>query len=163
MRISNNGEILADGRNGTSSQTYYSILPAPGTTRYHFFGNTVGVGTWALQDNGTSTWTSDERRKKNIETTRDGYLDDLTQLRVVKYNWNIQSDDEPKELGLIAQEVEQIFPGLVVEADEPQEGDDYRLKSVKFSVLPFMLLKALQEAAAKIETLEAKVAALEAS
>jgi hypothetical protein len=159
--IFNNGEVLADGRNGTSASIFYSILPSPGTSRNHFFGNTVGIGTWALQGNGTSTWTSDERRKKNIEPTRDGYLEDLAQLRVVKYNWNVQSDDEPKELGLIAQEVEQVFPGLVVEADEPQEGDDYRLKSVKFSVLPFMLLKALQEAAAKIEALEAKVAALE--
>jgi hypothetical protein len=63
-------------------------------------------------------------------------------------------------LGLIAQEVEQVFPGLVQEGGQ-LEGDDFNCKVLKGSVLPFMLLKALQEAAAKIETLEAKVAALE--
>ena len=159
--IDSDGAIIADGRNGAAAQIYYSILPSPGTGRNHFLGNTVGLGSWTLQGNGTSTWTSDERRKKNIETTRDGYLEDLARLRVVKYNWKVHSDNDPKELGLIAQEVEQVFPGLVIEANEPQDGDDYKLKSVKFSVLPFMLLKALQEAAHKIETLETRLSAIE--
>ena len=41
-----------------------------------------------------------ELRRKNIETTRDGYLEDLNRLRVVKYNWNDQEDGTPKDLGL---------------------------------------------------------------
>ena len=123
---------------------------------------TQGTGYFYLYGNGTSSFTSDARKKKNIETTRDGYLEDLSKLRVVKYNWFNQDDSESKELGLIAQEVEQVFPGLVQDGGK-LEGDDFNCKVLKGSVLPFMLLKALQEAAAKIETLEAKVAALEAS
>ena len=135
---------------------------ANNTSSYHLRATTQTVANWYLYGNGTSSFTSDARKKKNIETTRDGYLEDLSRLRVVKYNWFNQDDSEPKELGLIAQEVEQVFPGLVQEADK-LEGDDFNCKVLKGSVLPFMLLKALQEAHAKIGTLEAKVAALEAA
>ena len=120
---------------------------------------TNGTGVFAVYTNGTYATLSDQTQKKNIETTRDGYLDDLNKLRVVKYNWNEQEDNEPKELGLIAQEVEQVFPGLINEM-RSEEGELPK-KGVKAGVLPYMLIKALQEATARIETLEAKVAALE--
>ena len=124
--------------------------------------NTQLIGTrdskWILFSNGTLGGTSDETLKKNIETTRDGYLEDLSKLRVVKYNWKTQDDSDPRELGLIAQEVEQVFPGLIQEVDAT-EGEG-RIKTIKASVLPYMLLKALQEAVERIESLEAKVALL---
>jgi hypothetical protein len=81
----------------------------------------------------------------------------LASLRVVKYHWKTQEDSEPKELGLIAQEVEEVFPGLI---HTEGEGDD-EVKEIKRSVIPYMLLKALQEANAKIESLETRIAALE--
>jgi hypothetical protein len=68
---------------------------------------------------------------------------------------------------LIAQEVEQVFPGLVSEI-QAESGDVN--KGVKAGVLPYMLLKALQEATSRIESLEvnnadllARVTALEAN
>lgn len=156
--------FVQNSAGSTTDITYYSELlsGSNNANASHFYAITQGVAVWRLTGNGTSTFTSDERKKKNIETTRDGYLEDLRDLRVVKYNWISQDDDAPKELGLIAQEVEQVFPGLVME-DVQMEGDDYKVKTLKGSVLPFMLLKALQEAAEKIETLEAKVAALESA
>ena len=119
-----------------------------------------GTGVFAVYTNGTYATLSDQTEKKNIETTRDGYLDDLNKLRVVKYNWNEQEDNEPKELGLIAQEVEQVFPGLINEM-RSEEGELPK-KGVKAGVLPYMLIKALQEATARIEALEVEVAALKA-
>jgi hypothetical protein len=98
--------------------------------------------------------------KKNIETTRDGYLEDLAKLRVVKYNWHNHDDDTPKELGLIAQEVQEVFPNLVRTDDEELNGITDP-KSLKISVIPLMILKALQEATARIQTLESKVKKLE--
>ena len=119
-----------------------------------------GTGVFAVYTNGTYATLSDQTQKKNIETTRDGYLDDINKLRVVKYNWNEQEDNEPKELGLIAQEVEQVFPGLINEM-RSEEGELPK-KGVKAGVLPYMLIKALQEATARIEALEVEVAALKA-
>ena len=135
---------------------------ASGTNSTHFHGNTNAVGNWYLYANGTMSYSSDERLKKNIETTRDGYLEDLAKLRVVKYNWNCDKDGDNKELGLIAQEVEKVFPNLVKDDTNPISEDDSTMyKQLKQSVLPMMLLKALQEANTKITALEARITALE--
>ena len=124
----------------------------------HFRGETESVGNWYLLGNGTHTFTSDIRRKKNVETARNGYLDDLLQLRVVKYNWNIDEDGTPKEIGLIAQEVEQIFPGLIRE--DTHESDGIFYKGIKNSVIPYMLLKAIQELNAKVDEKDTTIATL---
>jgi hypothetical protein len=120
----------------------------------------TGVNIYRIYSNGTVAARSDARWKTNIETSRNGYLEDLNQLRVVKYNWYNSEENAPKELGLIAQEVEAVFPGLIVTDNQGEENES---KSIKTSVLPFMLLKALQEATAKIETLEARLSALESA
>jgi hypothetical protein len=163
-----NGGILTANNTSASSSGVGALVSSIGvsgsannTNCFHLMGITQGVAYYYLYGNGTSSFTSDARKKKNIETTRDGYLEDLSKLRVVKYNWCNHDDGDPKELGLIAQEVEQVFPGLVQEGGQ-LEGDDFNCKVLKGSVLPFMLLKALQEATARIETLEAKFEALEA-
>jgi hypothetical protein len=142
------GILSAIGNNGNN------------TSSFHFAGLTQGVSFWYLYGNGTSSWTSDERKKKNIETTRNGYIDDLCKLRVVKYNWKTDEEDKPKELGLIAQEVEQIFPGLIQDAlHEDIDGITY--KTIKGSVLPYMLLKAIQEQQTIINDLTARITTLE--
>jgi hypothetical protein len=126
-------------------------------------GNTNAVGNWYLYGNGTTSFTSDERLKKNIESTRNGYLEDLAQLRVVKYNWLKDDDGTPKELGLIAQEVEQVFPGLVQDdTRQVSEDDETVYKTLKQSVLPFMLLKAIQEHKVIVDAQAVEIAALKA-
>ena len=135
---------------------------AGNTNCQHLRATTQNVGTFRLDGNGASTFTSDERLKKNIETTRDGYLEDLAKLRVVKYNWHCHDEEDKKELGLIAQEVQKVFPKLVVEDEQELNGIKKPL-AVKLSVLPMMLLKALQEANTKIIALESRITELEGS
>jgi len=135
-------------------------------TSAHFAGISGSSG-WYLLGNGTTTYTSDSRLKKNVETARNGYLEDLCQLRVVKYNWANHDDSSPKELGLIAQEVEQVFPSLVQD-DLRGEYEGVTYKTLKGSVIPMLLLKAIQELkvltdtqASTITTLTDRIAALE--
>jgi len=168
LGVVGNGGVFAGVNNNASASGVGCFVSNLGSTAgtanntncFHYMGLTQGIGYYYLYGNGTSSFTSDVRKKKNIESTRDGYLEDLSKLRVVKYNWLNQSDGDPKELGLIAQEVEEVFPGLVQEGGR-LEGDDFNCKVLKHSVLPYMLLKALQESKQRIEALEAKVAALE--
>lgn len=101
---------------------------------------------------------SDESLKKNI-TDAASQWDDIKALTVRKFHFNEQADDDPKLLGLVAQEVEKISAGLVSTAYDEEEEKD--IKSVKYSVLYMKAVKALQEAMTRIETLEAKVTALE--
>ena len=96
-------------RNETTSGNVHRLLYGLHTST----NNSNGTGIYSIYTNGTVGTPSDIRLKKNVETTRDGYLSDLSNLRIVKYHWKTQEDTEPKELGLIAQEVEEIFPGLI--------------------------------------------------
>jgi hypothetical protein len=144
-----------------------SVLQSNGnsTSSSHFLGSTTGINNWYLYGNGTTSYSSDIRLKKNVQTAR-GYLNDIARLRVVKYQWIGDNPDcQQVELGLIAQEVEEVFPNLIQEHEI--EGVGMR-KNIKQSVLPFMLLKSIQELKAindqqaeTINALTARIVALE--
>ncbi len=61
---------------------------------------------------------------------------------------------------MIAQEVEKVFPNLIRTDDDLDLNGVTDPKSLKASVIPMMLLKGLQEATKRIETLEAEVKTL---
>jgi hypothetical protein len=104
---------------------------------------------------------SDAKLKENIVDANSQW-DDLKALQV--RNYNFKEGQTHTQIGLIAQEVELVSPGLVSESpDRDEDGNDLGAvtKSVNYSVLYMKAVKALQEAMERIETLEAKVAALE--
>jgi hypothetical protein len=116
--------------------------------------------------NGSFTSFSDARYKENIVDASSQWQDiKNTRIR----NWNFRPElgwATHTMLGPVAQELELVSPGLVI--DNPVLDDDNNptgevQKSVNQSVLYMKAVKALQEAMARIEQLEAKVAALEAS
>ena len=102
---------------------------------------------------GTYGTLSDERFKENVEDAR-GYADDLMKVRVVKYSLKEEESDVATKLGVIAQELEQIFPGMIDIGLTPN-GDEF--KSVKMTVFIPMLLKAFQEQQVVIEQIKQKV------
>ena len=109
---------------------------------------------------------SDVKLKENIVDAKSQW-DDIKNLRI--RNFNFKDNPSQKMLGLVAQEVETVCPNLVKEVKDQNitsssSGDEETTtKSVKTSILYMKAIKALQEAIAKIETLETKVAALEAA
>ena len=108
---------------------------------------------------------SDSKLKENIVDAGSQW-NDLKTFQVRKYNFKAETGHSTHtQIGLIAQEVELVSPGLVSESpDIDSEGNDLSTttKSVNYSVLYMKAVKALQEAMTRIETLETKVAALEA-
>ena len=103
---------------------------------------------------------SDQKLKENIVDATNK-LEDLKQVQVRNYNL-IGSDK--KHIGVVAQELETIFPALISESiDRNEDGEDLgtTTKSVKYSVFVPMLIKAMQEQQATIEALEARITALE--
>jgi len=99
---------------------------------------------------------SDERLKEQIVDASSQW-DDIKAIEIknFKFTSNLDDADNPKMLGVIAQQVEKVSPSLV----EIDPKDD--MKTVKYSLLYLKAVKALQEAMARIETLEAKVKELE--
>jgi predicted nucleic acid-binding Zn-ribbon protein len=90
---------------------------------------------------------SDQNIKENI-TDATPKLEDVKKLKVKNFNF---IGDDLKQIGLIAQETELVFPGLVEDDLNPQ-GD--QIKSLKYSVLVPILVKAIQELEARVTTLE---------
>ena len=104
---------------------------------------------------------SDETLKQDI-VDASSLWDDIKAIKVRKFRFK----DNPTgvlQIGVIAQELETVSPKLVTEV--ATSSDDLTstetVKAVKYSVLYMKAIKALQEAQTRIETLEAKVAALE--
>jgi hypothetical protein len=107
---------------------------------------------------------SDQKLKENIVDASSQW-NDIKALTVRKYSLKEDNLDAPNMLGVIAQEVEAAgMSGLVTEnVDQDLNNNDLDTvtKSVNYSILYMKAVKALQEAMARIETLETKVATLE--
>ncbi len=73
------------------------------------------------------------------------------QLRPVNYYWNDGTDNNKKQYGLIAQEVEVLFPEMVSVAN-----DSMQTKSVNYQSLHALSLKVIQVQQAEIDTMKKK-------
>lgn len=130
--------------------------PSDSSNLHHNFQNT-GVAY-----NTTGTWgtISDARFKENIEyltdADRQSQVDDIRAFKFARYNLIGKGQ---RMLGVIAQDVEQISPGLV---ETRLEQDDLpEMKQVKQSIIHQKAVVALQVALDKIDALEQRIAQLE--
>jgi len=130
-----------------------------------YTGGHVGVNfggwssTYALRVNGsgyaTGSWLSSDIKFKTNIAAINTPLSQLMQLRGVTYNWN-KADFADREFndgvqhGLIAQEVEKVFPGMVM-TDENGE------KAVAYYQLIPVLLEAIKQQQAQIEALQQRI------
>jgi hypothetical protein len=167
MRINNGGNIgcfaavdcfnVSSGASAGTSNILY---------RGHHSASAVFGGTIAFQvftngnvqnTNNSYTAISDIKLKENIVDAGSQW-GDLKALRV--RNYNLKEGQTHRQIGLVAQEVEPISPGLVYESpDRDEDGNDLGTvtKSVNYSVLYMKAVKALQEAMERIEVLEQRL------
>jgi hypothetical protein len=147
--------IYAGNRSSTDVQG------SGGTTVYYVYSNGNVQNT-----NGSYTTLSDAKLKENIVDAHSQW-NDLKAIQIRNWNFKEETGHEThRQIGPIAQELEEVCPGLVYETpDRDADGNETGevTKGVNQSVLYMKAVKALQEAMERIEALEAKVAALEAS
>jgi hypothetical protein len=165
-----NGTVTAKNTNaGYADWIYTATTARGGGANCGFFrgiaNNSINIFIYnngnIVNANNSYGAISDVKLKENI-TDATPKLDKLNEVRVVNYNLTGQ---EQKQIGVIAQELEEIFPSMVEETvDRDEEGNDLgtTTKSVKYSVFVPMLIKAIQEQQAKIDDMETRLAALEA-
>ena len=161
----------------SSDQGFNSRISAGSGTNENIF-----MGRHSATDTQTGTISLQIKANGNVENTNNSYgaisdaklkenivnatsqWDDLKALQVRKYNFKAETNQQTHtQIGLVAQEVELVSPGLVSESpDRDAEGNDLGTvtKSVNYSVLYMKAVKALQEAMDRIEALEADVAQL---
>ena len=113
-----------------------------------------------LASGGTSWGTfSDERLKYDVEPVENA-VESLSNLRTVKYRLkDVDSAEDKKKIGLMAQDL----VGVLDEVIDPvkKTGDDTEYMSVRYTELVPVLVKAIQEQQTLIESLTARIAALE--
>jgi hypothetical protein len=99
---------------------------------------------------------SDRRLKNTIVDLDQSTISKYLQLRPVNFYWNDGSDNKHRQYGLIAQEVEELFPDIVSIAN-----DSMQTKSVNYQALHALSLKVIQGQQAEIETLKKKQVEME--
>ena len=131
-----------------------------GTRQHLLFMDGLGTARGSITTDGSSTsfnTTSDYRLKENVELLT-GATERLSQIPVHRFNF-IGSDATVD--GFIAHEVQAVIPEAVVGTkDEVDDDGNPVYQGIDQSKLVPLLTAALQEAIARIETLETEVAAL---
>ena len=175
MRITSTGQSIFFTAS-TSSSVITRNAAAAGTSialligAHSATGISDGTNSFIVWTNGNVVNTnnsygaiSDVKLKENIVDANSQW-DDLKALQV--RNYNFKEGQTHTQIGLVAQEVELVSPGLVSESpDRDEEGNDLGTvtKAVNYSVLYMKAVKALQEAMERIESLETRLSALEAA
>ena len=165
-KVSNNAFYLFSGLNTSDATTFFVL----GNGDVRNTNNSYGA-------------ISDIKLKENIEDATPK-LDDLLKVKI--RNYNLIGDDK-KQIGVIAQELEEVFPLMVDELEDFEEvevpqldeegnevlNEDGELvttkqrvskgtttKSVKYSVFVPMLIKAIQEQQEQIQELKTEIDSL---
>ena len=131
----------------------------------HARAHCLGVGTAASTTEGeiratndiTAYYSSDIRLKENIKPL-EGTLEKIDSIRGVTYDWKELTEEERKtvhshtgsDIGVIAQEVEEVFPDLV-------ENRPHGYKAVNYEKLSAVLLSAVKELKQEVEDLKKKI------
>ena len=123
-------------------------------TNFTWYTGAIGSGSQKasldssgnLSITGVLTESSAQRYKENIETLTSG-LDKVSQMRGVSYN---KKDTGIKEIGVIAEEINEILPDVVIKNNEGE------VESVAYGRLTAILIEAVKELKAEIDVLKSK-------
>ena len=188
VRIDNDGKLLVGTTSSTASPssgtgydnvctfnksgitiTQYSVVASIMYSGIHFTNSqyyvTNNSGTGVYLGSGNTSWTahSDERLKINIaELDGTKAYNHVKTARASSFNWNVSGYPTDKKIGFIAQDWETNYPELVNSTTETI-GDVENPKGIQYTETVPVLMAALKEAIAKIETLETEVAALKSN
>jgi hypothetical protein len=177
MRILRDDDYVPPG-DGEGMELYYDPIEGVGVIdvferpmgyrHFSFAHGSVGIGTKIMDERlhvigkvkaHDFVTKSDGRLKTDIEKLKN-VLDRLDQIEAVTYVWNdkdnsVEEADRARRIGVIAQEVEKVFPEIVV------SGDETGYKSVSYNQLTAILLEAVKELKAENDELRKRIEILE--
>jgi hypothetical protein len=140
----------------TNANTTHEVF-STGASAYRFY---VGYGGTVFATSTTISAISDQRLKENVQDLDVG-LDAVMALKPRKFDWKEGKGKNVKgDRGWIAQEFEQVFPDMIDEWRDPSPEGEEPYKSVRADLIP-VLVKAIQEMKAIIDSQAERIAALE--
>ena len=145
MHESGNGGLYQQNGNGwvfyhNRGNACLSVMTSTSSSSYKLY---VGGSIYA---EGDVVAYSDRRKKENIVTV-DNALDTVNKLRGVYYN-RIDDDSKKRQVGVIAQEIQEVLPEVVTYA---KDLDEY---GVSYGNITGLLIEAIKEQQTQIEELK---------
>jgi exonuclease VII small subunit len=143
---------------GSSQVLGGSTIHSGSSGDYQF--NSIGVGTAASNVAGeiraindiTAFYSSDIRLKENIVPIQNA-LEKVESISGNTYDWKVGYEEfhshKGNDIGVIAQEIEQILPQIVTNRDNGY-------KAVQYEKIVPLLIEAIKELSAKVKELESK-------
>jgi hypothetical protein len=129
------------------------------TYKLDVYTGDVNTRSGGYRDAGTcvaGTCASDRKLKKNIKPLSNS-LDKIARLEPVSYEFKDKIYGPGEQYGLVAQELEKVFPEWVV---EDKDGN----KSIKYGLqFQMLMINAIKELKEKNEKLEAEIASLKSN
>ena len=177
--------VHAIGSNGNANNYGIYASGSSGNNAYGIFATAANGtnSTWAGYFSGSAYATgsfqsSDRKLKSNIQPLNNA-VQLITALKPSTYVYKTEEYKqmnlpEGHQYGLIADEVKQVFPSLVKTAVQPavfengderngkKVADEVSFEAVNYTALIPVMISAMQEQQALIETLQQKIAELEA-
>ena len=162
-----NGGSVVEGNSTVNIDT---ILHSDGVEYLRFFwkdssGNLDGVTQFDEAGNLRTTGNivafnnfSDRRLKKNIQpiTVQDS-IEKVSQLQPVSYNW-IGRGSEDDQIGLIAQDVENIIPEVVTEDSRIEDNGDLKnYKRIDYEKIVPHLINCIHSLTNRVNELESQI------
>ena len=141
--------VLADETYKLGTASYYHVvMTQAGVTSLLYQGSTkIATTSAGVTVTGTLTETSSIAIKENVETYTPS-LDIINKIRPVKYN---RKENKKKEIGLIAEELAELFPELV---EKDEKGNP---SSVNYSRAVTVLLGGFKELYKEVQELKKRI------
>ncbi|GEM_PF-1904427 len=151
------GPVLIDNRFVGPAGTSYdkvalTVLGRAGSS-VALFKNSLGQPEAEILADGVYNQISDIRLKKDIQPIPNA-LKRVSQLQGVNYRWKDESSGTELRMGLIAQDVEKVFPEIV-------STDEQGYKSLAYSSLVAALTEAIKELKTEVDHLKEEIKALQ--
>ena len=141
--------------NGTDNHLIY--IADSVAARFGVFSN-GGIQNYQANDSNLS----DRREKTNFAPAK-SYLETICAIPVQTFNYidqNMDDDDSPS-LGVVAQDVQAVAPELITESNWGTANEPKMRLSIYQTDFQYALMKCIQEQQTLIESLTARIAALE--
>lgn len=145
---SNNADVYFDYSTDSTGSHFYRQYDGSGGIHTRFEHDITSGVFRASSDIVAYFSFSDKRLKENIKPTNYG-LNELLELNPVEFKWK---EKEGKEIGLIAQEVEEVVPEVIKE--NKRINDDTLYKQVDYEKLVPVLINSIKELNERIKQLE---------
>ena len=148
MSTGSSGGVFWENRSGgvTSSSNWYGWYTTGGTI--FLFNGSANIAS-INSSTGIYTALSDQNKKKDFEESTIG-LNEVLQLKPTLYRMKDDESEGEKELGFVAQEVQEFIPQAYVESGE----EDAKFIGLNYNAIVAALVKSVQELKTEIDSLK---------